>query len=33
MYIQEFWCGYILGVITAIILIIAWAIWYTRRNK
>lgn len=33
MYIPEFWCGFIAGVIAAIVGIVAWAIWYNRRNK
>lgn len=33
MYIPEFWCGFIAGVIVTIAGIIAWAVWYNRRHK
>lgn len=33
MYIPEFWCGFIVGVIVTIVVITVWAIWYDRRNK
>lgn len=33
MYIPEFWCGFILGSIVAMALIVAWAIWYGKEKK
>lgn len=33
MYIPEFWCGFILGAVTMIVLIIAIVVWYNRKDK
>lgn len=33
MYIPQFWCGFIAGLIVTIAVITVWAIWYNRRNK
>lgn len=32
MYIPQFWCGFILGALAAMILIAVWAVWYGRRH-
>lgn len=33
MYIPEFWCGFIVGVIAVIALIVAYGIWDERKKK
>jgi putative Ca2+/H+ antiporter (TMEM165/GDT1 family) len=31
--IPLFWCGVIIGAVAAIILLVALAVWYGKRNK
>lgn len=33
MYISPFAVGFVIGFVVAAVLIIAWALWYERRDK